>query len=527
MQWAEAATACGRRALAAAALAFAAAGAPAATGQPVAELSSYDSEIEAFMARWAVPGAAVAVAREGRLVFARGYGTADPASGAAVQPDAGFRIASISKPITAAAVMQLVEQGVLDLDLAVFPYLGRGQPVDARLNHITVRHLLEHSGGWDRDAAGDPMFQPTQIAQALGIVSPPDADAILRWMLTQPLQFDPGSRYAYSNFGYLVLGEVVAKASGQRYEDFVRTLLLGAGITRTRLGASLPPGRLDGEVTYQMPAGTAPVRSVFAGISALVPWPYGGFAIEPMAAHGGWVASAVDLVAFAAAAAPAPRRPALLQGTTVAEMTRRPAFVSPAAAGWYAKGWSVNASGNLWHGGSLPGTTTLLVAAANGTQWAVVMNQRSESQLQAMSLDLDNTLWRAYNAVRSWPAGDQFAALGNPGPIAGCYGRAAYGNGVLCLPVVEVPGEGGAVGRFTATLRLTDAATLTFTLESASAALGSAANPARFDPAAGTLTLEEVVLPAAGGVPARLRVVLELLPQPAALRFRVRSAVAL
>jgi len=472
------------------------------------------------MARWGVPGAAVAVAREGRLILARGYGTADPGTGAAVQPDSRFRIASLSKPITAAAVMKLVEDGVLSLDLAVFPYLGRGSPADERLNRITVRHLLEHSGGWDRNAAGDPVFESTQIAQALGIVSPPDADTLLRWMLTQPLQFDPGSRYAYSNFGYVVLGEVVAKASGQRYEDFVRTLLLGAGVTRARLGASLAPGRLDGEVTYQMPPGAAPVRSVFAGISALVPWPYGGFALEPMAANGGWVASAVDLVAFAAAASPQPRRAPLLQSTTLAEMTRRPAYQGSGNT-WYAKGWSVNTAGHLWHTGTLPGTMSLLLAAANGTQWAVVLNLRSESELDAMVLDLDNRLWRAYNAVRSWPAGDRFAALGNPGSVAGCYGRPAYRQGVLCLPVVEVP---GAPTRYTATLRLADAATLTFALESVQPALGESEVIARVDAAAGTLTLPEVVLPAPGGLPMRLRVVLEWLTQAPGLQFRVRSA---
>ena len=498
--------------------------AQAATGVAVPEMASYDNEIQKFMSKWGVPGAAVAVVRDGRLVFARGYGVADPASGAPVQPDSLFRIASLSKPITAAAVLRLVQDGGLSLDLKAFPYLARGAASDSRLNDITVRHLLEHSGGWDRDIAGDPMFNLGNIARAMGVASPPDADTILRWMLTQPLQFNPGARYAYSNFGYLVLGQVVAKASGQRYEDYVGNLLRQAGITRMKPGATLAGGRQAGEVTYAMEAGTPLVNSVFTSAPGAVPWPYGGFAIEPMTAHGGWLASAIDLVAFAAAMDGDGARPDLLNATSLAEVARRPAHVAPNASAWYGKGWDTNSVGNWWHTGSLPGTASLLVRASNGTKWAVLLNQRSESNSGAFFGELDNLMWVAFGGVKTWPAGDQFAALQSSAPVPGCVGTPSFAAGVLCIPVVEVPNGTATPARYNATLQLTDAATLSFALTSAVPVTSSEAGVPGFDPASGIVTLPRVLLPDPSGTPKAYRARLSLVPGGGTLNFRLLDA---
>lgn len=501
--------------------------ASAATGPEVPELVSYDTQIQAYMQRWNIPGAAVAVTRNGRLVLARGYGVTDVGGSIPVQPDSLFRIASVSKPITSMAVMKLVEDGALSLDLPVFPYLARGTPSDARLNAITVRHLLEHTGGWDRDLAGDPMFDARRIAAAMGVPSPPSIDTTLRYMLTQPLQFAPGSRYAYSNFGYLVLGEVIAKASGQTHEDYVRTLMLKAGVTRARLGATLPAGRLPGEVGYAMPGGTPLAASVFDSAPGPVPWPYGGFALEPTAAHGGWVASAMDLVALASLIDRNTFRPDLLSSASITEMRRVPAYAAAGAQSWYAKGWLVNTAGNIWHDGSLPGTTTLMVSAANGTQWAVLLNSRDETRIGEQALDLDNTMWAAYGDVTRWPADDRFAALHGSGPVEGCYGHAAYALGVLCIPAVDVPAAGGASARYTAVLSLTDAAAFEFTLTSAIPALSGGASVTAYDPATGTVTLPRVLLPQPGGVPLAYRAELALVPGAGPLRFRLKSAAPL
>ncbi|SDX25827.1 N-acyl-D-amino-acid deacylase [Nitrosomonas oligotropha] len=117
-----------------------------ATGIAHSDMESFDTVIPALMSRWNIPGAAVAVMKEGRLIFARGYGYADKSKNELVMPDSLFRIASISKPITATCVMRLVEQGRISLDTKVFPFLDLGVPSDTRINQITVRNLLEHTG---------------------------------------------------------------------------------------------------------------------------------------------------------------------------------------------------------------------------------------------------------------------------------------------------------------------------------------------------------------------------------------------
>ena len=117
-------------------------------------LEPFDAGMRAIMDRHGIPGAALAVAKEGKLVFAKGYGWANAATGEAVQPSTLFGLASLSKPITAVATLKLVEQGKLRLDDAVFSILKISTPpgvrMDPRLRNVTVRQCLNHSGGWDR-----------------------------------------------------------------------------------------------------------------------------------------------------------------------------------------------------------------------------------------------------------------------------------------------------------------------------------------------------------------------------------------
>lgn len=211
------------------------------TGTDVPQLAPFDDLMDRFVREQKVPGAALAVAKDGRLLYTRGFGFADPAAKTLVQPAALFRIASISKPITAAAILRLIEMGKLKLDDPAFPLLPYAPPPgtrsDPRLRRITIRHLLQHTGGWDRQKSFDPMFIPLKAAAALKVKAPAGAEDILRYMLGQPLDFDPGTRYAYSNFGYCVLGRIIERVSGQKYEDFVRKeVLLPLGMKSTRLG---------------------------------------------------------------------------------------------------------------------------------------------------------------------------------------------------------------------------------------------------------------------------------------------------
>jgi CubicO group peptidase (beta-lactamase class C family) len=225
-------------------------------------------------------------------------------------------------------------------------------------------------------------------------------------MLSFPLDFAPGTRYAYSNFGYAILGRVIEKASGQSYEEYVRgAVLVPAGATRARVGRTLESGRLPGEVRYYHP-GSA--MSVFPN-GGNVPWPYGGFYLEAMDAHGGWVASTVDLLRFLTAVDGLPTRPDVLSAESIQLMTARPPSLWENSAYHYGMGWAVRpAEGNWWHDGSLPGTATILVRTGGGLAWAALFNARETSPNSDFQRQIDGKLWEAVRGVTAWPSHDLF-----------------------------------------------------------------------------------------------------------------------
>ncbi len=411
-------SACGVGALALATPSFGAVNAP----KSVAVAEAFDREVEEFMGQRNIPGGALAVVKGRRLVHARGYGWADREKKVAAQADTLFRLASLSKPITAVAVLKLAEEKKLELDTPAFDIVRLQavlKPVtlpDPRLKKVTVRHLLQHTGGWDKELSYDPMFRAREIAGVVGVACPPGPRDIIHYMLGEPLDFAPGTRYAYSNFGYCTLGRVIEEVSGQPYEQFVQEKVLAPiGIKRMRLGASLLEKRAEGEARYYMTTkGTT--RSVFRGAER-VPWPYGGFYLEAMDAHGGWIASVLDLARFAAALDD-PRRSPLLRLETIRTMHAPPAApVSRKPDGslkeaYYGCGWMVRTVAhaglaNYWHSGSMPGSFTLLVRRFDGLSWAVLFNQRSED-IKLPDAAIDGALHRAAEAVTKWPEEDLF-----------------------------------------------------------------------------------------------------------------------
>lgn len=378
-----------------------------------AQFAPYDRLMAELMQRYHLPGGAVAVTSNGKLVFAKGYGFADRDQRRPVQPDSLFRIASISKPITSVAILKLVEQGKLHLDDKAFAYLKdlhppKGQTPDPRLAAITIRQILHHTAGWDRNASFDPMFRPVLEAKAVGAPEPASSQTVIRYMLGQKLDFDPGTRFAYSNFGFCVLGRIIERVTGLGYEEYAkREVLKPAGITRMKIGKSLASDDTAGEVHYYS-EGSAP--SVFPSIQHPVPWPYGGIDLEAMDSHGGWIASAIDLVKFANAI-DGRRGSPLLSPRSIAELTSRPAHPLPqTSAAYYGLGWEIRPVGkdaNWWQSGLLPGTTTLLVRAHNGYCWAALFNSRPES-MNHLAGDLDAGLWKAFGEVTDWPDRDLF-----------------------------------------------------------------------------------------------------------------------
>ena len=166
------------------------------TGKKATAYAAIDKTVLQFMDTIGCQAATVAISIDGKLVYSRGYGWIDEAKKKPVPPDALMRIASVSKPITATVVKKAIRAGQLSLDAKAFDLIAvkprGGKVADPRIKNITVRQLLEHKGGWDRDTAFDPMFRTREVENDLQLSKPATSTNVIQYMLTQPLQFAPG-----------------------------------------------------------------------------------------------------------------------------------------------------------------------------------------------------------------------------------------------------------------------------------------------------------------------------------------------
>jgi N-acyl-D-amino-acid deacylase len=388
------------------------------SGEVVPALAGLDRVMTELMAAWDLPGGQLAVATAGRLVLNRGYGLADRDRALPVHPDALFRIASVSKPITTVAILTLVDDGLLALDDKAFALLDLDPPanarVDPRLADITIEHLLVHAGGWDQVQGWDPQSPPWSglAALVLGEPQPSSAETIVRFMLGMPLDFAPGSRSVYSNVGFNVLGRVIERVSGQPYEAFIQSRVLApSGIEAMRLGRTFRADRAPGEVLYYAPAGQPPSPSAFPG-QGFAPLGEGGYSVESFDAHGGWLASAADLVRFATAV-DGQRGAALLAPATVEAMVHTPRPPSAeGAAPTFGLGWDTapGDAGVGWsHAGALVGSSSAwLERTADGLAIAFVFNSQPEDVAGFFPAAV-GALRAAAAAVQTWPTHDLFA----------------------------------------------------------------------------------------------------------------------
>lgn len=396
------------------------------TGKSSPELVAFDKLMRNFVSKNGIPGASLAIVKDGRLVYARGFGYADREKKEPVQPNSLFRIASISKPITATAIFRLVDEGKLSLDDRVFdilkykPLLVDGAKYDKRHDAITIRQLLQHTGGWDRGASFDPMFRPVEIAKLFKVKPPAKPEYIIRYMLGRKLDFDPGQKYAYSNFGYCLLGRVIEKKTGKKYDSYLKSeILKPIGITQMRIGKSQLAGRHKNEVRYYRWDGKKG-KSVFAeNLGKRVPWPYGSWYLEAMDSHGAWIASAADLAKFAAALDKPKKSKVIKPNSFKAMFAPPPKPVSRYKNGklqptFYACGWSVQTIGtngafNTSHSGSLDGTSTILLRGHNGISCAILFNTRRTTSGKIPSRAVAPLVKKAAEGIKAWPKHDLFA----------------------------------------------------------------------------------------------------------------------
>ncbi len=193
---------------------------------PIREI---DEAVDRFMQITAATSATVAVSVNGDMVLSQGYGFADSKQRVPTRPVATMRLASCTKPFTRVAIGKLVEGGQLAWDADVFELLSiephPNRPVvDPRLHQITLQHLIEHRGGWDRTEF-DVMYELDQIKNEMDLSRPLEKRDLVQYMLGRPLPFEPGETKHYSNFGYVLLGLAIEKVSGKSYIEAIRELV--------------------------------------------------------------------------------------------------------------------------------------------------------------------------------------------------------------------------------------------------------------------------------------------------------------
>ena len=195
-----------------------------------------DDYVKAQMRERHIPGAAVAVIKDGRIVKTEGYGLANVELNVAATKETVFEIGSISKQITAAAIMLLVEEGKINVDEKIGKFLPN---LPESWNKVTVRNLLTHTSGI-KSYTGLSGFELTKRLKR---------DEFIKALGVHPLEFEPGERYIYSNSGYNLLGFIIESVSGESYWDFVRKRIfkpLGMNQTANRDPQFIVPNRADG-----------------------------------------------------------------------------------------------------------------------------------------------------------------------------------------------------------------------------------------------------------------------------------------
>jgi CubicO group peptidase (beta-lactamase class C family) len=195
-----------------------------------------DDFVRAQMKAAHIPGVAIAVIKDGKPVKVRGYGFGNIELETPVTPGSVFFIGSLSKQIIAVATLKLIADGRLSLDDRAVTFL-EGAP--AGWNGITVRHLLTHTSGLVNEGPGFNRLRPQS-----------DAD-VIKSAYDVPLVFPPGEKYQYSNLGYFVLAEIVAKESGQSWPVFVQERIfspLGMNASGVVDTALVVPHRVNGYV---------------------------------------------------------------------------------------------------------------------------------------------------------------------------------------------------------------------------------------------------------------------------------------
>ena len=413
------------------------------TGSPVPELSAFDVAVTNFMRANAIKGGALAVMKDGRLVFLHGYGFRDQAQTIPFDPDTRVRIASNSKTFTAAAIKVLMERGLIASNTLAVPFAGirpfTGVFGDPRYGQIEVQHLVAHRSGFEPN---DSWFDS---ATAMGLDRIQTAAEEISWRFTLPLEFTPGSGSAYSGQGYALLGRVIEKASGLDFVTFVqRNVARTWGVPGVQLERTEPKLRALDESWHDGALSPSGLNLVNFPSAEIVPGPDGGaFVLESGDAPGGLITSVRGLVTLAQAAlvshgtffAPQATIPTVLHGDR-----RRFRHLPGVGA---QSGWE-------------PGARSFNLQNTNGVDLAVFFNLEIQEPTfgdfvaQLKRLTETTAVWPGDNSTRIELAANSFSVVENEGILVIGVRRTGDSAGVVSANYTTMPGTALSGTEFTA-----------------------------------------------------------------------------
>ena len=332
------------------------------------DFESIDAEVERILDKYNIPGLQLAVSYQGRLVYINSYGVADKEANINVSNESLFRIASISKAITLAAILKLSEMNLLNFEDKVFGDDGilandfGTKPYSTNVKLVTVRHLVEHKSGWT-NYPFDPMF---------GYPGYSNEELLTDILDNRPIANTPGSVEHYLNFGYFVLGRIIEKISGLSYEEFVKQEILDpCGIKNMKVGKKLLTEQFENEVVYYDQENYSPYF----------------IDVKRMDANGGWIASATDLVKFLVRIDRNPSKQDILSSNSLNYL-----YLSYGT-------WVFN--------GSMSGTGSSLSRINDDLGGSILVNTRKIPDTEMLT-DMNNLLTSRISQIQKWPTYDLF-----------------------------------------------------------------------------------------------------------------------
>ena len=340
----------------------------------IPELKGLDTKVRKFMTRWHIKGASLAIMRNDSLLYAKGYGWADEEKEIEMEPGNILRMASVSKLITAAGIMVLQDRDSLNIKDKVFgpgaildePFFNELVDCDKNYSKITVEHLLRHQAGFRRD----PLFSSADVMKQMGLDEPPVKEDFFELVLSRKLRWVPGNGQRYSNFGYLLLSEIIEKVSGMPYEKFIQTEVLEpAGCYDMHIAGIYYKDKRPNEVRYYTHEGDGKYVTEYNGSGRMVERCYGGTNLPMLSGAGAWCASPAEIARFVASIDGNPLIEDIISTESFYQMVEY--FDSDTfSLGWNdttpSKGWSRT--------GTLAGTSALVKRFPDGECWILITN---------------------------------------------------------------------------------------------------------------------------------------------------------